>query len=304
VPRRDGAVGLTRSHPLARTNSWLRLPPAGAAILQRMTTLTPDLLRLLYAYDADRPLHGETRELNASDSLRVERFEYTSRHEERVAGLALSDPRASGPRPLILVAHPATLDKANDYVLWPAEQWVAQGAICATIDQAGHGERVGAPPSMEDFMRFPFRRLDQTVQTAVDWMRALDYLTARDDVDAERVGFVGFSMGGLRGAPFVGLDARVRAAVFCISGAARGGGGEGTEALAQAAMDPATFAPLMDRPTLVVAGRNDDVVPPEAAQRFHDAMPEPRALTWVECGHWDFMPQGLSPVWPWLEQHL
>ena len=52
------------------------------------------------------------------------------------------------------------------------------------------------------------RRLDQSLQTVVDWMRTLDYLSERPEVDAERIGFVGFSMGGMRGAPFVGIDKR------------------------------------------------------------------------------------------------
>ena len=269
-----------------------------------MTTLSPDALNLLYAYDPDWPLDATTSELSSNETLRTERFEYTSRHDERVSGLVLSDPTAEGPRPLVLVAHPATLDKSNDYVLWPAQQWVAARVICATIDQAGHGERAKKPISMEEFTKYPYRRMDQTVQTAVDWMRALDYLSQRPDVDASRIGFVGFSMGGMRGAPFVGLDSRIKAAVFCISGAARSLPDDAGERRAQEATDPATFAPLMTGPTLVVAGKTDDIVPPDAAQRFHDAMPEPREIAWLDCGHWDFMPQGLAPIWPFLEANL
>ena len=74
--------------------------------------------------------------------------------------------------------------------------------------------------------------------------------------------------------------------------------------MAQLTTDPTTFAPLMDRPTLVVAGERDDIVPPESAQRFFDAMPEPRAIDWGTYGHWDFMPRGLGAVWPFLERHL
>ena len=60
----------------------------------------------------------------------------------------------------------------------------------------------------------------------------------------------------------------------------------------------------MDRPTLVVAGRRDDIVPPASAERFFEAMPEPRAIHWGPYGHWDFMPSGLSPIWPFLERQL
>ncbi len=266
-----------------------------------------ELLRTLaFGYDRDYPLNAKTEPAGEGGGMTVERFEITSRYEERVAGLLMQSTDADGPRPLILVGHPATLDKSSDYVLWPAEQWVARGAICAIIDQAGHGERARRPVGMEDLQRWPMRRLDQSLQTVVDWMRTLDYLSERPEVDADRVGFVGFSMGGVRGAPFVGLDQRVKAASFCISGAnARSSRGGSPGQLANQLTDPGTYAPLMaGRAIQVVAGEHDDLMTPEATQRFYDQLSEPRELVWLPCGHWDFMPQGIQPVGPFLERHL
>lgn len=267
---------------------------------------TDPLFELAFGYDRDLPFDAERRTVREADSLKLERFELTSRNDQRVPGLLLSDPNAAGPRPLVLVGHPGTLDKAADYVLWPAQQWVARGAICATIDQAGHGERAQRPVTMDDFRNWPMRRLDQSLQTAVDWMRALDWLSALPEIDAERVGFVGFSMGGMRGAPFVGLDQRVRAAAFCISGASTLGGSDSPAAqLASRLTDPGVYAPLTEgRPILVVAGERDDLVTPEATQRFYDLLPGPKEIVWLPCGHWDFMPQGIEPVGPFLERSL
>ena len=266
-----------------------------------------DLLReLAFGYDRDFPFNATTAVAGESGGMSVERFEITSRYEERVSGLLIQPDEAEGPRPLILVGHPGTLDKSSDYVLWPAEQWVARGAICATIDQAGHGERARRPVGMEDFQRWPMRRLDQSIQTVVDWMRVLDHLSERPEVDADRVGFVGFSMGGMRGAPFVGLDERVKAASFCISGASTlsGRGGSAGE-LANRLTDPGIYAPMMaGRAIQVVAGEQDDLITPEATQRFYDRLSEPRELVWLPCGHWDFMPQGIKPVGPFLERAL
>ena len=275
------------------------------------STQALELLRALaFGYDRDLPFDARTAPAGEGGGLVVERFEITSRYDERVSGLLMQSAEAAGPRPLILAGHPGTLDKSSDYVLWPAEQWVARGAICATIDQAGHGERARRPVAMEDFQRWPMRRLDQSLQTVVDWMRALDYLSARPEVDAERVGFVGFSMGGMRGAAFVGIDERVKAASFCISGASTlssrsGMADESVGALANALTDPGLYAPLMDgRAIQVVAGERDDLITPEATQRFYDLLSEPRELVWLPCGHWDFMPQGIQPVGPFLERAL
>ena len=270
------------------------------------TTAAGLLQALAFGYDRDRPFDAATKPAGEGGGLSVERFEITSRYEERVAGLLLQSTEATDPRPLILIGHPGTLDKSSDYVLWPAEQWAARGAICATIDQAGHGERAKRPVSMEDFQRWPMRRLDQSLQTVVDWMRTLDYLSERPEVDAERVGFVGFSMGGMRGAPFVGLDQRIKAASFCISGASTLSGRGGTAAeLANQLTDPGVYAPMMaGRAIQVVAGERDDLITPEATQRFYDQLSEPRELVWLPCGHWDFMPQGVQPVGPFLERTL
>ena len=209
---------------------------------------------------------------------------------------------ASGPAPALLIAHPETLDKASDYVLAPAEAWVRRGGVAVTMDQAGHGEREGQPVSAQAFSRDPQRRLAQAAQTAVDWMRVLDYLGTRPEVHATRSGFLGFSMGSARAAALVGLDARISAAVFCIPGGLRMPATAGDVRWWEEATHPMRFAPLMDRPTLIVAGTEDDVAPPGGVVQFYDAMPEPKRLEWLPCGRWDFMPQGLAPVWPFLQQ--
>ena len=264
------------------------------------------LRELAFGYDRDLPFDAQTAQAGEGGGMTVERFEITSRYDERISGLLIQSAEAEGPRPLVLVGHPGTLDKSSDYVLWPAEQWVQRGAICAMIDQAGHGERARRPVSMEDFQRWPMRRLDQSLQTVVDWMRTLDYLSERPEVDGERVGFVGFSMGGMRGAPFVGIDERVKVASFCISGASTlsGRGGSAGE-LADRLTDPGVYAPMTaGRAIQVVAGERDDLITPEAAQRFYDLLSEPKELVWLPCGHWDFMPQGIQPVGPFLEREL
>ena len=265
---------------------------------------------LFYRYDSQLPLAPRTEVVGDAESLRAERFEISSRHDQRVPGLLLYDPRADRPRPTILIAHPATLDKASEYVTDPARAWVQRGAVCVTIDQAGHGER-GASGDFRERLSWPVRRADEAVQTAVDWMRTVDYLVTRPEVDADRIGFVGFSLGGMRGAAFVGLDARVKAAVFAICGAAGAVRGQikGDDAEAVAASlaitDPIHFAPLIaPRAALVVAGRRDEYLPPESAQAFYDALGEPRTIEWLDCGHFDFYPQGLAPIWPWLDRNL
>ncbi len=274
-------------------------------------TLDPATRALFYRYDRALPLNAETTVVADSKALRIERFAISSRHDARVPGLFLHNPNAGEPRPTVLIAHPATLDKSSDYVMEPARAWVERGAICVTIDQAGHGERRDGALDVRESLRSPVRRADESVQTAVDWMRTVDYIIGRPEVDAERIGFAGFSLGGMRGAAFVGLDARVKASVFAICGAAGSVRaqvkGDDADAIAAslAITDPLHFAPLIaPRAALVLAGRQDDYVPPESTQAFFDALGDPKAIQWLDCGHFDFWPQGLAPIWPFLESHL
>ena len=95
--------------------------------------------------------YGEYVVVHESADLRIERFEINSVNGQRVPGLLLAPVVASSPLPTLLVAHPATLDKAADYVLAPAEDWARRGAVCVTIDQAGHGERASGAAAMESF---------------------------------------------------------------------------------------------------------------------------------------------------------
>ena len=267
----------------------------------------PEARAAMFAYDPSAPLEATVEEVAAGERLRVERFEITSRGGERVPGFLLRDPTRRGPRPLVLIAHPATLDKASDYVLTPAREWVAQGAVCIAIDQAEHGERAHGLLDIGALFNDPKRRLDAMVRTTVDWMRVLDYAATRPDIDMRRVAFVGFSMGGMWGAPFVGIDKRVKAAVFCISGAIPppADAPPNPDDPATILANPATYGPDMaDRPTLLLAGVRDDVVTPAAAAAFFHAIAKPRQITWLQCGHWDFWPDGLKPIWPFLSEHL
>jgi dienelactone hydrolase len=52
-----------------------------------------------------------------------------------------------------------------------------------------------------------------------DWRAALDELVALPEIDADRVGYGGVSMGTIFGLPFVASDPRVRAAVLGGAGA-------------------------------------------------------------------------------------
>jgi len=101
-------------------------------------------------------------------------------------------------------------------------------------------------------------KVQLVVQWAQDLMQAMDYLETRDDIDADKVAYYGFSLGGTYAPVFTALEQRFAASVS-ISG--------GTTWRLPDEHRPANFAPYVTVPTLMIGGRNDSQVPVETYQR-------------------------------------
>jgi formylglycine-generating enzyme required for sulfatase activity/dienelactone hydrolase len=92
-----------------------------------------------------------------------------------------------------------------------------------------------------------------------DAARSLDYLVTRADIDKDRIGYLGVSMGSAEGVIITTLlQDRLRAAVFLDGGYFLVSPGPGT--------DQADFAPRMKKPVLMVNGRYDFTFPVQTAQ--------------------------------------
>lgn len=281
-----------------------------------MTTtlqITPEIRELFYRYDRSLPLETEEGKPEDQGGVRRLHFRITSIHGERVPG-HLRLPPGMGPHPAVILQHGAGSKKEDAYIAGPAARWAREGYATVAIDAHNHGARapVAGGPSGSGLHILPWRRRDHAVQMAVDLMRVVDYLATRADIDGGRIGFVGFSMGTIMGVPFVGLDRRVKAAVFCIGGSRLGIVPEGADPalgadhrLVSELTDPAHFAPLIaPRPALMINGRRDEVVPPAAGQRLFDALREPKEITWFDGGHTGLTGALFKRMWEFLTTHV
>jgi fermentation-respiration switch protein FrsA (DUF1100 family) len=141
----------------------------------------------------------------------------------------------------------------------------------------------------------------------VDWIRT------RADLDAERIGYVGFSMGTILGVQFVAMEPAVRAAVFALGGAgllhylaaqAPAVQRHDHEAVADA-LDPVHYAPLIaPRPVLTVNGTRDPVIPPALGHALYGCLREPKRAIWYDGGHGDIPHQHIHEMRAFLEEHL
>ncbi len=113
--------------------------------------------------------------------------------------------------PLVLIGHGGAGHKLDDSRLDLARRYVKAGFAAAAIDGPWHGERAGARPEAWG---------DAEVDSmAADWRATLDELVALSEIDAERIGYGGVSMGTIFGLALVASDHRVRAAVLGLAGA-------------------------------------------------------------------------------------
>jgi hypothetical protein len=74
-------------------------------------------------------------------------------------------------------------------------------------------------PTEEAFIAMARDSAERYRTAVVDMRRLLDWVATREEIDASRVGFVGFSMSALVTATLLGNDARVKAAVLMMGAA-------------------------------------------------------------------------------------
>jgi len=156
-----------------------------------------------------------------------EKVSYAVERGERVwAYLFL--PAKPGPHPAVLCVHqhhrqfhlgksePAGL--AGDPEQFYALELAARGYVTLAPDAIGFEERQHPALQGQDYERFEAnRRLTEgsCLQTKMLWdlKRALDYLAARREVDARRIGCLGHSLGGQETLFLCALDRRVAVGV-------------------------------------------------------------------------------------------
>jgi dienelactone hydrolase len=145
---------------------------------------------------------------------------------ERVPTLVFRPAEPAGRLPAVIVLHGTGANK-EAMRGWLAEL-ARRGFVALAFDARYHGERAGGPNhgthayneavirawranSGED-QEHPFY-----YDTCWDAWRAIDYLQGRPDVDPERIGMLGVSMGGIETWLAASVDDRIKVAVPIIS---------------------------------------------------------------------------------------
>lgn len=244
---------------------------------------------------------------------------YKGAEGQSVPGIFMTSAKP-GPKPAVLLLHGLGGKKED---MKPAAVVLAsRGFSVLSIDAAGHGSRPmidGKPVSQLDIEGMHHL----AGETVVDLRRAVDWLQTRPEVDKEKIGYLGVSMGGILGGVFVGEEPRIKAAVLWAAGgnwgtliattthpfaAAFRKNGTVDPAKVEAVMsdvDPLTtigkFAP---RPLLFLNGDHDTVVPSACSEALYAAAANPKERILLPGGHIPDPTTMMLKSMDWLSQKL
>lgn len=55
------------------------------------------------------------------------------------------------------------------------------------------------------------------VQSVIEYRRAIDYLETRSEIDTDKIGLIGYSIGGVMTFILTGIDSRIDVSVACVT---------------------------------------------------------------------------------------
>lgn len=270
------------------------------------------------------PVKVRTLSTVKKDGYTVEKFVFHNGVDSEVPGYLAIPEKREGRRPAVLAMHGHGSSKENIFGMDPSSQDVAgllarRGYVVMAIDNYFNGERKGKGPAGDREMQA--RNSDQETSLfklnlwlgrtlwgmmVRDEQIALDYLASRREVDPQRIGVEGMSMGSTRAWWLAAIDDRVKAlvAVACFTRyedliAIRELRAHGIYYFVPGILkhfdSEGVMALVAPRPFLALTGDRDAGSPPEGMktlegilQRFYGLYGKPeqfRSIVYPETGH-------------------
>ena len=232
----------------------------------------------------------------------------TARGEERLLDLVHGTERVpatflvpqrtgSAPAALLLHGFSSSKERMAQSVGRALQQ---RGVASLALDLPFHGERDGGRDAIP--YRNPLALVSAWTTAVREARAAIEWLTRQPEVDAGRIGAIGYSLGGFLTLMMASEEPLVRVVAL----AAAGDLPDRTPyaALVRRAVDPLRAARKLDgRPLLLVNGRRDTTTRPAQAERLFAHAGDPKELRWYDGGHWP--PQAaIDGAAVWMQQQL
>ncbi|MCC5931805.1 MAG: acetylxylan esterase [Cyclobacteriaceae bacterium] len=267
--------------------------------------------RDVYAYDKSMPLLDTAMVSTENEKFTSFHVSFQSVNHKRVTAL-LSIPKGiDGPWPVLILLHGLGDRKTVDYIQAGHDFYIGQGYAVFRPDLDNHGDRQTDKFSFSLTSKTRYRSREIIRQSVVDLQRSLDYLESRENIDMQRTGFFGISLGGIIGTVFCAIDKRLKVPVIALAG------GQlnlmyGSDALSNETstfletIDPILFVKeIHPRPLLMINAENDEVVPPITSKLLFSQAKKPKEIIWYDAKHRNIplleaYQEGLN----WFQKHM
>lgn len=267
-----------------------------------------------FDYDKAIPLEGRVVQQWDHDGALRQKIVFRGAQGFLVPGYLEFPKAGQKPWPLVLLLHGWSGSKEDwykddNYISGGVmrKEVLGAGYAILALDAATHGERSHEIDyqhvNPHDDPKAPARRnyftfAEISVQTVKDYRRALDFIAERGDVATNRVGLIGYSMGGMDTFYLLSVEPRIKVAVACVPPLQSPGYGP---------TSPIDYTWGIGRtPFLLLMGRKDgqDDYVPRVEASYHHYLEGPNTkLIWYDQGHKltaIYVPDALA----WLKKHL
>nr|WP_318367045.1 alpha/beta fold hydrolase [Enterobacter sp.] len=315
---------------------------------------TRGLLRsALLTPESHRAFSPQTVEEEDRGSYVAQKVALNITDDNRINALMLT-PKSSGPHPAIVLLHDhgSKFDIGKEKMIRPwndaekltsAQAWAdkfftgrfigdelaKRGYVVIAIDSTGWGERGPMVYEQQQALASNYFNLGRSLagEMAYEDTRTVDFLAGLNNVDPQRIGVLGFSMGGFRAWQLAALSDKVAAtAVVSWFGTYDGLMQPGNNVLRgqsafymlhpgmPAHLDIPDIASIAaPKPMLIYSGDKDKLFPPQAVKdayaKVHKVWASQNAedklitKSWPELGH-VFYKEQQDEVFPWLDKWL
>ena len=277
--------------------------------------------RIYYEYDKSLPLNIHEEIVENKSGYVIIKVYFDSVNNERVPGLLVL-PKRKEKVPCIVFLH--GYGGSKDDIREAAELIAGEGYAIMAIDAEYHGER--KENGKELYSIDISDSVRGIIQTVIDLRRAVDYLETRPEIDIERIGYVGGSMGGILGAIFIGVEPRIKAAALIVAGGnmslmiresqhytmpaireylqKEGISYEDLQKMLDP-IDPINFIEYFaPRPVVFHLGKFDKIVPAEAGRQLYEKAGEPKQVYWYDTGHNVPLDLVLARIFDFMDKNL
>ncbi len=279
-----------------------------------LETVNPKEHLHYFEYDRSQPLDIQVIRSWRRSNVTVTELTFASPRGEPVPTL-LFEPDGDGPFAGLVLMHgaPGTKENFKDWGVYYAQYGFVAIAIDAPQFRSDHN--IGHVSMALIWPRFEEKDLEEQSQLILDLQRAVDLLLTRENVDPERLAYIGGSYGGAMGGLFAGVERRLKAYVLKV------GDGGIIEHLSEPdeqgypktlprwvdilwPIEPIHYVGLAAPAELLFQnGVTDSYVPASDALRYQQAGSEPKTIVWYNEGH--FLPgRHYYDLLTWLHQRI